>query len=280
MGMRLIPFLASVGVAMLSGCAPDRVVDGRAYELLSPDQSDATTSMPLMVVLHGYGFTGRGNDLAFPLSTQINDKKFRYALLNGTIDRSGKRFWNATDFCCDFDRLPLDDVQFVKNVIDDVKREHAVTAGHVFILGHSNGGFMATRIMCDAPELINGAIIVAGSTWLDETRCGRVGKVPLLSVHGTADDTIPYAGIKDKFPGVRETDERFGKRNGCGTNWKELSKADFLKPDGEETTKEALVDCPKNGAVELWTVEGAGHLPLFDKRWAAEAYDWLEAHAP
>jgi polyhydroxybutyrate depolymerase len=268
--------LRLVAFVLLFSCAPPHVVQDRGYELWAPDGDDASKPLPLLITLHGYGFTGRGNDTAFPMSGQMNAKKFRYALPDGTTDRAGKRMWNATDFCCNFENLPVDDVGFVRALVEDIKKTNAVS--QVFLLGHSNGAFMSMRIACDAPELINGVVEVAGSTWKDETRCASGLKVPMLLIHGTADETILYEGDK-RYPGFKETAARFAKRNGCGTKLNAVDKVDFLSIEGSETTRESMESCSRDGAVDLWTLNGAGHLPLFDQRWTVAAYDWLVEHA-
>jgi hypothetical protein len=32
------------------------------------------------------------------------------------------------------------------------------------------------------------------------------------------------------------------------------------------------------GAAELWTIHGAGHLPVLGPEWATTVYGWLMAH--
>ena len=36
---------------------------------------------------------------------------------DGTMDAIGNRFWNATDACCNFDGLPVDDVAFLRGLM-------------------------------------------------------------------------------------------------------------------------------------------------------------------
>jgi hypothetical protein len=40
-----------------------------------------------------------------------------------------------------------------------------------------------------------------------------------------------------------------------------------------------IYDPCAGGAAELWTIRGAGHLPLVSPEWASTVYDWLIAHA-
>ncbi len=269
--------LAAVLALILSGCAPEHTVLGRPYELSGP-ASDDGAPLPLLILAHGYGANGLEQDVAFPFSQTLEEKRFLYAEPNGTLDRERRRFWNATDACCNFEQLAVDDVAFFRALIDDVKGIHEVS--RVFIVGHSNGGFMALRLACDAPDVFDGIAAVSGSTWNDLSRCRGGRAVPLLLVHGTVDDTVPYEGETGKYPGAIVTGERFAGRAGCGETWEDLERADFIAelPDAE-TTRRRATGCPAGRAVELWSIEGEGHVPRFDTRWTSATFDWLEAHA-
>lgn len=259
-------------------CAPEHQVNGRPYELKIPKGDDGT-ALPLLILAHGYGVNGIGQDFLFPFSKQVDEQRFLYVEAHGTQDRSGRRFWNATEACCNFEGLPVDDVAFFRGLVDDVKAQHPVKS--VFVVGHSNGAFMALRLACDAPEVFDGIVSVSGSTWLDPTRCGEGEAVPLLFVHGTVDTTIPYEGSEGRYPGVVETLTRFADRAGCSGDREELARADFLTSlPGDETKRERSTGCPAGSAVELWSLEGEGHAPQFEAPWTQATLDWLEAHAP
>ncbi len=260
----------------LFACAPEQSVLGRAYDLHVPKGADAQTPLPLLILAHGYAVNGAIQDAVFAFSKQVEAKQFLYALPNGTPDRLGKRFWNATNACCNFQDLPVDDVAFFRALIDDVKAQRAVKPGHVFVVGHSNGAFMALRLACEASDVIDGIVAVSGSTWDDFARCPDGRKIPVLLVHGVADTVIPYEGREGLYPSAHETGARFARRAGCEPTWVDVDRADFAGNADPETRREAITCTP---AFELWSMDGVGHLPAFDDRWPAAAFDWLEGHA-
>lgn len=262
--------------SVLLSCAPEHSVLGRPYELHEPGL--AREALPLVILAHGYGVNGVGQDLIFPFSKQVEARRFLYALPNGTQDALGKRFWNATDACCNNDGVPVDDVAFFRALIDDVKQEHAV--GRVYVVGHSNGGFMALRLACDAPDLVDGVVAVSASTFNEPLRCPDGRAVPVLLVHGTEDTWVPIEGRPGRYPGAVETAERFARRGGCTGPWESLERADFLGPADAESRRERLTGCPAGMASELWSIEGGGHLLVFDERWTGATLDWLLEHAP
>ncbi|MCA2980943.1 MAG: alpha/beta fold hydrolase [Myxococcaceae bacterium] len=275
-----MPRLTLLATALaLAGCAPDHAVLGRAYEVRLPKGFDGSTPLPLVIMVHGYGATGQLQDQFFPVSGQLAARPFLYALPNGTPDAYGKRFWNATEACCDFGRVDVDDVAFFRALVDDIAARYPVRAGHVFLVGHSNGAFMSLRLACEAGDVFSGVVAVAGSTFQDPTRCQPGQPVPILLAHGDQDSSVPIEGRPDRFPGARETGARFARRNGCTGGWVDGERLDLLGGADAETQGAVVEGCPPKGSVELWTHENVGHLPLYDARWTARIIDWLEARA-
>jgi polyhydroxybutyrate depolymerase len=282
-------FPVAVAVAAFLGCAPDRVVQGRPYTITFPKGADGKALLPLVVFLHG--FTGNGvwdDQQLVKLAGQVDDKGFIYVQPNGTPNRRGQRYWNAADGCCAPAGSTVDDVAFLRSVIDDVKAQHPIDPARVLFVGYSNGGFMSLRMVCEASELVTAVAIIAGSTWSDPTRCGPGRPVSLLHVHGTGDKTIRFDGSAEdarppspvgRYPGARETNARFAARNGCRPTVTPLERIDIEKKmPGTETTPERHEGCPRDGAVELWSMDGAGHFPSFQDGATGRMLDWLLEH--
>jgi polyhydroxybutyrate depolymerase len=277
--------LAAAGV--LSACAPDRVVQGRPYSLTIPAGTDASAALPLVVFLHGYTGNAVFDDLQLAkLHDQVDARKFIYAQPNGTPNSRGERYWNAADGCCAPAGSTVDDVGFLRAVIEDVRSQHPIDASRILLFGYSNGGFMSLRMVCEASDVVTAVVVIAGSTWSDPARCGSGRPVSLLHVHGTADPTIHYDGSTEparspspigRYPGAEETNARFAARNGCGATTGTLDPIDIEKGDGPatETTRERYEGCPGDGEVELWSMAGAGHFPRFQDGATGRMLDWL-----
>ncbi|MBL8911022.1 MAG: alpha/beta fold hydrolase [Archangium sp.] len=259
-------------VVLVSACAPDFQVQQRPFDVLAPKDASPETPLPLVVLLHGYAASAWAQSVVAPFQDVVEPKQFVLARPNGTVNSLGKRFWNGSDYCCDFDRTNVDDVSFLRAVIDDVKSKRAITK--VFVIGHSNGGFMGLRMACEASDAIDGVVSLAGSTWSRDGNCegGRV--VPVLLVHGTKDETILYEGSEGQYPSARETFRRFQRRAECDEAKTLESKYDFLGNADTETTGEAPACNVK--AVELWTMQDITHVPAFDERWTGAVIDWLQ----
>lgn len=102
------------------------------------------------------------------------------------------RAWNAGP-CCG--GASGDDVAYLRRVVAAVEGRIPVDRSRVYVLGLSNGGMMATRAICDAPDLFAAAGTVAGP-YLGQ-QCAR----PVwLHLHGGSDPIVPYTG--GRSPGV------------------------------------------------------------------------------
>jgi polyhydroxybutyrate depolymerase len=232
-----------------------------------------------VMMVHGYGVNGVGQDILFPVSNALKERRFVYVLPNGTVDSFGKRFWNATDACCDFGRIVVDDVSFLRAVIDDVKSKYPIDPKRVYLVSHSNGGFMSLRMACEASDVVTGVVSVAGAAWLDFSKCPSAGPpVSVLQIHGTRDDSVLYQG-NERYPSALGTVQRFAQRNGCTGAAQVADALDIVGDSVTETKRETFQGCPKAGAVELWSIENGSHLPFFNKAWPTQIFDWLEANA-
>ena len=86
----------------------------------------------------------------------------------------------------------IDDVGFLKAVIDRVESQLTVDRSRIFATGMSNGAMMAYRLACEAPELIRGIAPVAGT---DNTRtCTPSRPVPVIHFHAKDDDHVLFNG--------------------------------------------------------------------------------------
>ena len=251
----------------------------RPYKYKVPKDYDAKKPTPLVVMLHGLSASGELNELVLHLSPLADSRTFLYAYPDGTKNPIGQRFWNATDGCCDFFGSKVDDVGYLTAVIDDLSSRYNVDDKRIFLVGHSNGGYMAHRMACDRSAKIAGIVSLAGAQWIDASKCRPSDKVSVLQVHGTADTNVAYGGTP-LTPGAHATVAIWASRNAClGPLTDSGTRLDIVSTlAGAETKIESYSGCAKEGAVELWTMEGGGHIPVFNAQWPGAIYDFLLAH--
>ncbi|MBI3180941.1 MAG: hypothetical protein HYZ28_02225 [Myxococcales bacterium] len=284
-----LPLLALGCRAGAPGAAPavPEVLRVRPYQLHVPAGYSPRRAAPLLVSLHGYGDHGRGLVDHLGLVALAEERTLLLAYPDGTPDSAGRRFWNAGDACCNFDRLAVDDVSYLDALIDDVKARFSVDAGRVFLLGLSNGGFMAHRYACVRGKRVAGLISLAGAA-PPRADCAPQEAVAVLQIHSDVDPVVRYQGgvlggglpAGAPYPSARESVSAWARADGC-TGEPERSPhpldIDSAVP-GAETIVEKWPGCAR-GAAELWTARGGGHVIRPTQAFLPALSGFLEARA-
>ncbi|MEZ5409740.1 MAG: PHB depolymerase family esterase [Acidimicrobiales bacterium] len=250
----------------------------RRAELVVPDGVDGSTA-PLLLVLHGYAFGPHDVDRLFGAVEQASARRLFVLLPTGSTDLEGRKFWNASPACCNYSDLPVDDVSYLRGLLDEVVATWPVDRDRIYVLGHSNGGFMAYRLACDAPE-VSAVAVVAAADALEDGGCQPDKPISVLHVHGTADRKVPYDGGGDLLAptaGAVETVSRWARRDGCADVVTSLPPIDLdTAVPGAETAVASHQGCPPGIAVQLDTMEGSEHIPTFDHDSVGRnVIDWL-----
>jgi polyhydroxybutyrate depolymerase len=250
--------------------------------VFAPSTYDPATPLPLVVLLHGFGASGEIQEAYFKLQPLAESRGFLYVHPDGTLNQIGKQFWNATDACCGF-QTTVDDSAYLLALIHQVQAEYNVDPQRIFLVGHSNGGFMSYRMACDHADTIAAIVSLAGATFSDTSRCNPTEPVSVLQVHGTADGTIAYDGgviLGNEHPGAKETVADWAAYNGCGGAAVDSATPVDLEANltGAESTVTAYEACPAGGAVQLWTIPDGTHIPGLADTFGADIVDFLFAH--
>ncbi|MFZ5472144.1 MAG: alpha/beta hydrolase family esterase [Myxococcota bacterium] len=258
------------------------LVANRPYRFKVPAAYDPAKPTPLVILFHGYGSTGAAHDAYFGLSQLADARTFLLATPDGTMDASARRFWNASDACCNYGNAPVDDVAYFHDLVDDVQRRYNVDPRRIFAIGHSNGGFMAHRLACDASHRLAGIASLAGAAWKDGSRCQPMQRLAVLEVHGDQDTTVLYGGGQFggvAYPSAVETVSGWANRNGCAAGPRNTNMPLDLVSTlfGAETRIEVFDGCA-GGAVELWTIQGGSHIPALNANGSPALYDFLMQH--
>ena len=242
------------------------------------------TPMPLVVMLHGYSASALLEEAYLQLSPLADQRGFLYVRPNGTLDSLGNRFWNATDACCNLFGSTVDDSTYLSNVINGVEAKYSVDPKRVFAVGHSNGGFMAYRLACDHADQIAAIAVLAGAMWDNASLCTPSNPVSVLHIHGTADATIAYNGgniLGNAFPSAPISVGDWVTFDGC-TNVPDNSSPpldlDSSLAGAETTVEKFAAGCAASTEVNLWTIQGGGHIPSLTTAFSPDLVDFILAH--
>jgi polyhydroxybutyrate depolymerase len=93
-------------------------------------------------------------------------------------------------------KLNLDDVGFTEKIIGYFQNKYEINSQEIYVVGFSNGGQFATRLMNEKPELFKGfAIISAPRSYENEMQCNNAqSPVSVILFNGMKDPIIPYNG--------------------------------------------------------------------------------------
>ncbi|AKF02979.1 Hypothetical protein DB32_000127 [Sandaracinus amylolyticus] len=224
----------------------------RTFRVHVPPAGDGASRLPLVLVLHGGGGSGRQIEIGSRMNAIADREGFVAVYPDGT---GHIRTWNGGGCCGSAVTDDVDDVGFFAALLDHLEASLCVETSRVYATGMSNGGIMSHRLACELADRIAAIAPVAGT---DMTRaCTPARPVAVLQVHGTEDGHVPWdggmgcgpAGVP--FTSVPETIARWQARSGCGA-----SLARFFEEGDGHCARSA--DC--TGAdVALCTIEGAGH---------------------
>jgi polyhydroxybutyrate depolymerase len=264
-----------------SGGGAPMIGGDRPVDVYVPQNLPAGEKAPLVIMLHGYMVDGRVEELYLQLTPLADSRGFFYAYPNGLVDKSGSYYWNATDACCDYDHSNVDDSKYLASVITEIEAAYPVDPKRVFIVGHSNGAFMAYRMACDHADLIAAVGSLAGAMWEDTSKCKPSEGVSILEIHGTADTEVIYDGsTKENYPSAPITVGDWATFDGCDkAPTTDSKKLDLIAGGSAETTVTRYQNCKSDRDVELWTMAKGSHLPDLSKSFRPDLVDWLYSQA-
>ena len=155
--------------------------------------SDTNDPIPLMIILHGLGETSAA---WYGVASYTTNQGFATVRPeSGTfLSNSGTgnvKLWNAI-----LDTARFDDVLFISDVIDYMLTNYDfIDHDRIYVLGSSNGGYMAYRLACDLAYRITSFTSVIGNMFLDDDGLDCIDQdrdIPILHIHGTEDPINSY----------------------------------------------------------------------------------------
>jgi len=253
----------------------------RPAAFVVPEDYDPAKAWPLIVLLHGYNanassdsHAGLLQDFYLQLSFRATTDGFIQLTPRGTVDETNAQFWNAADNCCDFYDSGVDDVAYLTQLLDKAQEVLHVDPSRVYLVGHSNGAYMAYRMICETPERFAGIMALAGAA----QTCEAAAAVSVLHVHGELDEDVLFDGDSGVYPGAQDSVAHWAAIAGCAP---EPEQAGTLDLDtglaGEETVRTRYTGCKDDALIELWRIEDGGHLPSVNASFAEEFVAWLMA---
>lgn len=168
----------------------------RKYRVHVPKGYDPALPTPVLFALHGGGgnMDYQANDRRYGLISASERDRFIAVFPNGYSKWRSGRFatWDAGACCGDARDKHIDDVGFIRQVVEGVTRKLNVDRDRFFAAGMSNGGMMSYRLACELPDIFKAIAAVAGTD--NTTRCQPKKPISILHIHAKNDDHVLFNG--------------------------------------------------------------------------------------
>jgi polyhydroxybutyrate depolymerase len=233
----------------------------RCYFLYAPPEYDSIQPLPVVFSFHGF--------LSNPESHALISGWHKLAAQEGflVVYPQGRKFPQRWDSGETWGNSDVDDVQFFRDMLDDLSSAAAVDRSRVYVNGFSNGGGMTVRLGCEVSDLFAAMGTVAAAVVSMED-CNSSRPVPAMAFHGTADPVVDYeggemtgwllrwaAGVTDAptyFVGAEDWVATWAEGNGCDPT------PEIIPPQGDAGGVR-YTGCDEDAAVILYTIDGGGH---------------------
>ncbi len=221
---------------------------------------------PRRLVLHGGGGSGAGMEL---LTLQGLDRiADREGLVVAYPDGLGHG-WNdgRSDLRSEAIRENVDDVGFLRALVQDLASSLPVDRDRVYATGISNGGMMSYRLACDAADVFAAVAPVAADLGVElSARCAPLRPISVAILDGTEDPIMPWNGGEVRVLAIArghvisapDSFERWRAFDRCGeASISEPRAAD--PPDGTSLVTHVASPCAAGAEVRLYEIRGGGH---------------------
>lgn len=240
----------------------------RTYWLHLPPKAKLKNPMPILFHLHGGGGTGKGTPkMTYRRFNQLADKEGFIVVYPDALSRN----WNdGRSENLKPKNKDVDDVGFIVEIINRLKKTYNIDSNKIFTTGMSNGGFMSSRLLCDRSDLFRGGAILTAS--LSEEylpKCQPEKPVAILVMNGTDDLIVPYNGgdirvfkktkSRGKVISNDEYIEFWKEKNGCTKQEPTIMLPDKNKKDGTTVSITTYTNCKTGGALKFYKIIGGGH---------------------
>lgn len=232
----------------------------RTFVVHVPPSVSADHPVPLVIALHGRLGTGAGTARLTHFDRVADAHGFVVVYPDGV-----RRSWADGRGGTPADRQGVDDVAFIRALIDWMEHEYAIAATRIYVTGISNGGFMTQRVGCALSDRVAAIGVVAAT--MGQTiaaTCRPAMPVSVMLVQGTADPLVSISGgeVRGGAPGailsLAAAADEWIRLDRCAP----AARTELLPDTARDRTTIERADyraCSVGSEVVVYTVRGGGH---------------------
>lgn len=221
---------------------------------------DGAGPFPLVIALHGRMSTA--TEMA---ALTRFDERARAHQFIAVFPEGVERSWADGRGATPASHANVDDVAFLSSLIDELVKRQLADASRVYVVGMSNGGFMALGAACFLSKKVAAVGSVTGflaTTWAKS--CAPERTVPVYLIASDADRVVPFAGgtlsgDRGETLGALETTRFFAERASCAQPAQEHVLTDRALEDGTRVTRFTFSPCVHGAVIQLDVVAQGGH---------------------
>jgi polyhydroxybutyrate depolymerase len=238
----------------------------RIAHLQIPSSYEPGTAVPVVLVFHGAG--GNGRVILDHNGWAAKAEKCGFVAVapdglpaqprSPANFRTNPTLWNSGQLRPRSPRAAIDDVAYVRQLLDELKGRVNYGPSRVFAAGHSNGASMVFRLATELPERLTAIGAVAGLVSVENPQPAK--GLPTLAILGTKDPLMPIDGGEVQLPWgakrnppVTQPLAVWAQAIGCSNEPRTVSEKDGVK----------ILEYPSEIRGPVFTVimiEGHGHV--------------------
>lgn len=211
--------------------------------------------LPLVINYHGYDNTAARMESYTNMGAEADKENFIVVFPQGALDTANppKPSWNAGIGAAG-PTGAADDVQFTRDMLSYLQKNFCVDTQRIYVTGYSIGASMAYRIACELNNQIAALATVEGAFYhIPPNGCQATRPIPVLEIHGLADQLAPYDGAPPKLS-VQTFLNLWFAIDHCNTS---VSQTIFQQAD---VTGIKWPNCANGTVIEHYKISDGGHV--------------------
>jgi len=228
----------------------------RSYRIHLPPNFNNSESLPLVFNIHGFGSNAIQQEFYSGMNAVSDTARFILCYPDGTDENGTGRSWNVGWS----GGSTADDIGFIEAMIEEFATLYNVNTNRVYSCGMSNGGFMSYHLACNIPDKIAAIASVTGSMVpgsFDD--CQPDIARPILEIHGTADQTVPYNGTAMIAAPIEAVVAHWVTINDCSITTDTTIIPDINTDDNSTAIRIDYNNCEEDKIVSLIKIDNGAH---------------------